>query len=60
MLAAKKENEFLTTSRFKFLHVKNYVGPDLSLDAWFKSMACRLQKLMFTYEWLDSHKNYIM
>ena len=47
---------FLTTSKFKFLDVKNYVGPGLSYDAWCKSMGCRLQKLMFPYEWLDSYK----
>ena len=47
---------FLTTSEFKCLDVKNYVGPALSLDAWFKSMGCRLQKLMVPYEWLDSQK----
>ena len=46
----------LTTSKFKVLDVENYVGPGLSLDVWFKSMGCRLQKLMFPYEWLDSHK----
>ena len=46
----------LTTSKFKVLDVENYVGPGLSLDAWFKSMGCRLQKLMFPYEWWDSHK----
>ena len=46
----------LTTSKFKVLDVENYVGPGLSLDAWFKSMGFRLQKLMFPYEWLDSHK----
>ena len=59
VFAAKKENDymFLTTSKFKFLDVKNYVGPGLSLDAWFKSIRYRLQKLMFPYEWLDSHKN---
>ena len=52
VFAAKNENDhmFLTTSRFKFLDVKNYVGTGLSLDAWFKSMGCRLQKLMFPYE----------
>ena len=40
MFAAKKENDYmlLTTPRFKFLDVKNYVGPGLSLDAWFRSM----------------------
>ena len=46
---AKKENDymFLTTSQFKFLDVKNYIGPGLSYDAWCKSMGCRLEKLMF-------------
>ena len=47
----------LTTSKFKFLDVKNYIGPSLSYDAWCKSMSCRLQKLMFPYEWLDSYEN---
>ena len=58
VLAAKKENDymFLTTSKFKFLDVKNYIGPSLSYDAWCNSMGCRLQKLMFQYEWLDSHE----
>ena len=47
---------FLTSSKFKFLDVKNYIGPGLSYDACCKSMCCRLQKLMFPYEWLNSHK----
>ena len=36
VFAAKKENDymFLTTSTIKFLDVKNYIGPDLSYDAW--------------------------
>ena len=57
MFAAKKENDymFLTTSKFKFLDVKNYIGPGISHDAWCKSMGYRLQKLMFPYEWLDSY-----
>ena len=56
--AAKKENDymFLTTSKFKVLDVKNYIGPGLSYNAWCKSMGCRLQKLMFPYEWLDSYE----
>ena len=35
-----KENDymFLTASKFKFLDVKNYVGPGLSLDVLFRSM----------------------
>ena len=38
VFAAKKEDDyvFLTTSKFKFLDVKNYIGPSLSLDTWFK------------------------
>ena len=38
---------FLTTAKFKLLDVENYIGPGLSLDAWFKSMGCILQTLMF-------------
>ena len=55
---AKKGNDymFFTTPKFKFLDVKNYNGPGLSYDAWCKSMDCRLQKLKFPYEWLDSYK----
>ena len=52
VFAAKKENYhmFLTTSKLKFLDVKNYIGPGLSYDAWCKSMGCRLQKVMFPCE----------
>ena len=51
VFAAMKENDymFLTASKFKFLDVKNYVGPGLSLDVWFRSMGWRLQKLMSSY-----------
>ena len=36
VFAAKKENNymFLTTSKFKFLDVKNYIGPGLSYAVW--------------------------
>ena len=47
---------FLTTSKFKFLDIKNYIGRGLRYDAWCRSMGCRLQKLMFPYEYLDSCK----
>ena len=47
---------FLTTPKLKFLDVKNYIGPGLSYDALCKSMGCRMQKLMFSYEWLDSYE----
>ena len=45
VFAAKKENDyvFLTTSKFKFLDNKNYIGPGLSYDAWYKPMDCRLE-----------------
>ena len=63
VFAAKKENAymFLTIPKFKLLDVKNYIGPGLSYDSWCKSMGCRLQKLMFPYEWLDGYKklNYV-
>ena len=53
MFVAKKENDymFLITHKFKFLDVKNYIGPGLSYGAWCKSMAC-----MFPYQWLDSYE----
>ena len=49
VFATKKEKDymFLTTSKFKFLDAKNYVVPGLSYDAWYKSMGCKQQKLMF-------------
>ena len=58
VFAAKKDNGymFITTSRFKFLDVKNYIGPGLSYDAWCRSMGCKLHKLVFPYEWLDSYE----
>ena len=58
VFAAKKDNGymFITTSRFKFLDVKSYIGPGLSYDAWCRSMGCKLHKLVFPYEWLDSYE----
>ena len=55
LFAAKKEIMFMTTCKFKFLNVKNYIGPGLSYDACNKSTGYRLQKLRFLYEWLDSY-----
>ena len=54
---AKKENSymFLTSSKFKFLDMKNYIAPGQSLDVWCKSMDCAVQKLVFPYEWLDDY-----
>ena len=52
VFAKKKENNY----KFKFLDIKNYIALVLSYAAWCKSLGCRLQKLMFPYEWLDSYK----
>ena len=59
MFVVKRENYYmiLTTSKFEFLDVKNYIGPGLSYDVWCEPMDCRLQKLMFPYEWLEATKN---
>ena len=51
---------FLTTPKFKFLDFKNYIGPGLSYDAWCKLMGCRLKKLIFLDEWLDSYEKKVM
>ena len=53
---AKKENSymFLSSPKFKFLDVKNYLAPGLSYDAWCRAHGCELQKLVFPYEWFDS------
>ena len=46
VVVTKKENDymFLTTSKFKFLDVKNYIELCISYDVWCKSVGCRLQK----------------
>ena len=46
---AKKENSymFLTTPQFKFLDVKNYLAPGLSLDTWCKATGCEIEKQVF-------------
>ena len=53
---AKKENSymFLSTPKFRFLDIKNYLAPGLSYDAWCRAYGCELQKLAFPYEWFDS------
>ena len=58
VFATKKDNGymFITTSRFQFLDVKNYIGPGLSYDAWCRSMGCKLHKFVLPYEWLDSYE----
>ena len=45
---AKKDNNymFLTTSRFKFLDILNFLAPGMSYEKWCKSLECRLKKLV--------------
>ena len=54
---AKKDNNymFLTTSKFKFLDIKNFLAPGMSYAKWCKSLDCGLEKLVFPYEWLTSY-----
>ena len=54
---AKKDNSymFLMSPKFKFLDVKNYLAPGLSLDDWCKANKCKVEKLVFPYEWLDNY-----
>ena len=53
----KKDNTcmFLTTPRFKFSDVKNHLAPGLTYDSWCKENGCKMQKLVFPYEWLDDY-----
>ena len=49
IFVAKKENKymFLTTEKFKFLDIKNFLAAGMSYDQWCKSLGCKLKKLMF-------------
>ena len=57
---AKKDSNymFLTTPRFKFLDIKNFLTPGMSYENWCKSLECELEKLVFPYEWLSYEKSY--
>ena len=46
---------FLISPKFKFLDVKKYLAPGLSLDDWCRANKCQVEKLVFPYEWLDSY-----
>ena len=54
---AKKDNDylFLTTSKFKFLDIKNFLAPGMSYTKWCKSLDCGLEKLVFPFEWLTDY-----
>ena len=54
---AKKDNSymFLISPKFKFLDVKNYLAPGLSLDDWCRVNKCQVEKPLFPYKWLGSY-----
>ena len=54
---AKEDNSymFLMSTKFKFLDVKNYLAPGLSLVDWCRANKFQVEKLVFPYEWLDSY-----
>ena len=56
IFAARKENDymFITTDKFKFLDIKNFLGGGMSYEKWCKSLDCKLEKLVFPYEWLTN------
>ena len=58
IFVAKKENDymFMTTKQYKFLDVKNYLAACLSYDGWCKAYDCKLEKLVFPYEWLTNYE----
>lgn len=58
IMVARKDNEymFLTTPKFKFLDIKNFLDPRMSYGRWGKSLECRLEKLAFPYGYLTSYE----
>ena len=47
---------FLTTAKFKFIDIRNFLAPGMSYAKWCKSLECGLEKLVFPYEWLTSYE----
>ena len=58
IFVARKDNDymFLTTDKFRFLDIKNFLGCGMSYDTWCKSLGCKLEKLVFPYEWLTNYE----
>ena len=53
----KKDNSymFLMTPSIQFLDLKNYLVPGLSYHSCCKVNGCRVQTLIFPYEWLEDY-----
>ena len=56
VFAAEKNGRimFITTPKFKFLDVVNYLAPGITYDKWVKTYSATLTKSWLPYEWLDS------
>ena len=46
---------FLSTPRFKFLDVTNYLTLGLSNYGWCKVNGCSMEELILLYKWLDDY-----
>ena len=44
----------MTTPKFKFLDIINYVAPETSCDKWVKTFGAKQTKSFFPYDWFDS------
>ena len=56
VFAAEKNGRimFITTPKFKFLDVVNYLAPGITYDKWVKTYGATLTKSWLPYKWLDS------
>ena len=54
--AAEKNGRimFISTPKFKFLDVLNYLGPGITYEKWVKTYGATLAKSWLPYEWFDS------
>ena len=54
--AAEKNGRimFITTPKFNFLDVLNYLAPGITYDKWVKTYGATLTKSWLPYEWFDS------
>ena len=56
VFAAEKNGRimFISTPKFKFLDVLNYLAPGITYDKWVKTYGATLTKSWLPYEWFDS------
>ena len=56
VFAAEKNGRimFISTPKFKFLDVMNYLAPGITYDKWIKTYGATLAKSWLPYEWFDS------